>query len=102
MPTANSLNRFWSAGRQLLAVSTALMVTIATVVLSSGRISTAGPPDEAKAPGFTIPPAPVPIPNLPVLSPLDAQVDDFVKITLMKAQAKVSGKGLAVAVVDSG
>ena len=104
MPNAHSLKRYRSVGGRLLAVSTAFMVTLATVVLLSGRVSTARPADEPSPPGFTIPPAPVPLPNdYPVdFSPLDAEVDEYAQITKMKTKASVSGKRLAVAVVDSG
>jgi subtilisin family serine protease len=41
-------------------------------------------------------------PNFPVLRMLDADVDDFIEVVRARAISKVTGKGLSVAVIDTG
>jgi Subtilase family len=103
MPGANRLEGFGSLANRVPAAVPILIFTVATGCLPSKPVSSASPPQQT-TPGFKIPTEPVAIPfqNLPSITPLDAEVDDYVNIRPMKAVAKVSGKGLAVAVVDSG
>jgi subtilisin family serine protease len=80
-----------------------LLVLAAAFVLARAPVRAAQPPDHTGASGFTVPSAPQPLrTGDPTLNPQSANMQDFVKITTLKAKAKLSGKGLAVAVIDSG
>ena len=103
MPGAIRVEGFRYFGKRCSRRAPSLILTVAAVFMPPEQTSTASQPEQT-TPGFNPPTEPVvmPLQPLPNLGLLDAEVDDYVNILTMKAMANVSGKGLAVAVVDSG
>src|SRR5688500_11327955 len=61
-------------------------------------------PAKALAEGrYRPPPAPAPTPRqLSAITPMDVQVDNFIRVVQARTRFDVSGKDLAVAVIDTG